>query len=295
MPLAGRSPSGAISLPRPHDRRRFVSRSPSPDLAAPPARAALAAIPDPLPVPAPSQLEQLGLRTASVAHDFNNVLSVIMVCAGEIAASGSGPARERAVEIREAAERGAELSRSLLEGSTTSDATTQPLAIDVALIDSLPLIRRTLEPGTAISLTSEGTVPHVRLAPGELQRMLVNLAANSRDAMPGGGSVAIRTALVGVGPGDPHLPTGWCVRIAFADSGSGMTPEVAQRAVHPYFSTKPGREGTGLGLATVLALARSRGGDLRISTIPGSGTTIAIYLPGVSRDGQPLALGRPGS
>jgi len=243
--------------------------------------------------PAPSRLEQLGLTCASVAHDFNNLLSVIMVCAGEIADDGEGTHRERAIEIRAAAQRGAELSRCLLEHEGRTRPQPQPLAIDVALIDALPLIRRTLELTTEISLTSGGHVPRVRMAQGELQRMLLNLAANARDAMPQGGSVAIRSGVARVPPGDPVLPTGWCVRISFSDSGTGMTPEVAHRATQPYFSTKPSSAGTGLGLATVLALARSRGGDIRINSLPGSGTTVAIYLPAVRADGRALSLPRP--
>lgn len=294
MPLVLRTPSGAISLPRPDHPGRFAVRSPTAVPATPPAVPAPVAVAPVAPVaPALSGLEQLGLSCASVAHDFNNLLSVIMVCAGEIAEDDDDAHRERALEIRAAAERGAELTRSLLDHEAPPQPQPAPLALDVELIDSLPLIRRTLELSTEVSLSSGGHVPLVRLAPGELQRMLVNLAANSREAMPGGGSVAIRTAVVQVGPGDPVLPTGWCVRISFADSGTGMTPEIAHRAVHPHFSTKADRRGAGLGLAIVLALARSRGGDLRISSLPGSGTSVAIYLPAVRADGQALSLRSP--
>ena len=245
---------------------------------------------------APSPLERLGLACASVAHDFNNLLSVINVCAGEIADEAeSRVQRERAGEIRDAAGRGADLTRRLLrsDGTSAPAAEAAPVAADEAIVDCLALLRRTLPGSVDLSLSSEGQVPHVMLARGELERMLLNLAANSRDALPDGGTVAIRTALVTVEPGDPVLPVGWCVRIAFSDDGEGMAPEVASRAVDALYTTKPAERGSGLGLATVNAIARLRGGDMRINSSAGAGTTVAIYLPAVRAGGEPLALARP--
>jgi signal transduction histidine kinase len=247
----------------------------------------------PRPSPTPAQLERLGMQTASIAHDFNNLLSVIMVCASEIIGEpDDGTHIDRAEEILEAATRGAELSRRLL-GNERIEPTSEGseiVAIDLAIIDSLSLLERTLGPGIELSLASDGHLPQVRLASGEIQRVLLNLAANSRDAMPDGGEVAIRTGIVSIPPGDHCLGTGWHVRIAFADEGAGMSPEIAQRAVEPYFSTKFDREGTGLGLATVSALLRSVGGDLRINSRVGSGTTISVYLPAIDTYGKPLSL-----
>ena len=229
--------------------------------------------------------------TAGVAHDFNNVLSVIMVCASEIAADAEGPDQaERAGEITAAAQRGAELSRRLLTDDRIPAAAVEPIAIDAAIVDALPIIRRTLGEGIEITLSSEGHPPHIELAPGELERMLINLAANSRDAMPGGGAVAIGTAQVTIPPEDPILGPGWYLRISFSDTGTGMSPDVARRAIQPYFSTKPQRGGSGLGLATVHALVRSRGGDLRLGARPGVGATISLYLPAVTAEGEPLSL-----
>ena len=200
--------------------------------------------PRPAPTPTRSELEELGRRTASVAHDFNNLLSVIMVCAGEIVhGPDDGSHRERAEEIRDAAERGAELSRELLAGSgrieRPEDAPGPRSPPTTAITRSAEAARASRsDPDVRLSLVSDGHLPRVRLAPGEIERILLNLAANSRDAMPRGGSVAIRTGVVSIPPGDPTLGTGWHVRIAFADDGIGMEPEVAQRALEPYFSTK---------------------------------------------------------
>jgi len=228
--------------------------------------------------------------TAGVAHDFNNVLSVIMVCAGEIsAASEDAEQRERAREITAAAERGAELSRRLLTQERLPEPEPELLAVDTAIVDALPIVKRTLGEGIEISLSSRGHLPHILLAPGELQRILVNLAANSRDAMPEGGAVAIRTGQVTIPPGDRALGAGWHLRISFTDTGTGMSPEVLGRAAQPYFTTKPDT-GSGLGLATVGALVRSRGGRLRLSSPPSGGTTAILDLPAVTAAGEPLSL-----
>jgi signal transduction histidine kinase len=228
--------------------------------------------------------------TAGVAHDFNNILAVILVCASEIAAAAEDPGqRQRAEEIREAAQRGAELSRRLVAGDTARPRSAEPLDVGAAVAEALPLLRRTLGSDVQITIGGGGPLPLARLGRGELERMLVNLAANSRDALSGSGAVAIHTAEVSVPGGDPHLGAGTHLRIAFSDSGAGMTPEVAMRAIEPHFTTK-GSGGSGLGLATVSALLRERGGDVRINTAPGAGTTISLYVPAVDAAGDALAL-----
>lgn len=297
MPEPSRTSPGALLIPDPE----WLPFAAAPEPPAPATSVAFGERPPqsvagllPLAPHEPSRLEQLGLMTAGVAHDFNNVLSVIMVCAGEIAAAGDEAQRERAREISDAAERGAELSRRLLSGERLPEPEAEPLAIDTAIVDALPLVKRTLGDGIEIALSSQGHLPHVLLAPGELQRMLVNLAANSRDAMPAGGAVSIRTAQVTIPPGDPALGTGWHLRISFTDTGSGMGPEVIDRAAQPYFTTKPG-SGSGLGLATVRGLVRSRGGEMRLDSAADGGTTVTLDLPAVSADGEPLSLPAPGA
>ena len=247
------------------------------------------------PSPAPAELEELGRRTASVVHDFNNLLSVIMVCAGEIAAGAEGAQRERAEEISEAARRGAELSRGLLaeERAITDPAprtAPEALAVDEAILSSRKLIERALGPGIELGFRFEAALPRVAFAAADLERVLLNLAANACDAVPAGGAVAIGAGVVSVPAGDSCLGTGWHVHVSFADNGTGMSPDVARRALEPYFSTKGGRDGSGLGLASAQTMLRAAGGDLRINSRPGAGTTVSIYLPAVDLTGEPLAL-----
>ena len=237
-------------------------------------------------------------HVAGVAHDFNNLLSVIMVCASEIAAGAEGAQRERAEEIREAARHGAELSRSLLGGgrpvAAAEVAAPARLDVRVALADSRGLIARALGDGIRLALDAGAGLPPVPIAAADLERVLLNLAGNAREAMPAGGAVAVGAELVTIPPGDARLGTGWHVRIAFADDGCGMSADVAERALEPYFSTKGGA-GSGLGLASARAIAAAAGGDLRLNSRPGAGTTIAIYLPALDGDGERLALSPPGA
>jgi signal transduction histidine kinase len=238
---------------------------------------------------------------AGVAHDFNNLLSVILVCASEIAAGAEGAQRERAEEIREAARHGAELSRSLLGGSRTPAATAEvsatPARLDVreALAGARRLIERALGDGIRLALDAGAGLPPIPIAAADLERVLLNLAGNAREAMPSGGAVAIGAELVTIPPGDARLGTGWHVRIAFADNGCGMSADVAERALEPYFSTKDGAGsgGSGLGLASARTIIVAAGGDLRINSRPGAGTTIAIYLPALDDAGNRLALSPP--
>jgi signal transduction histidine kinase len=252
--------------------------------------------PDPMP-PTPPELEELGRRTAGVAHDFNNLLSVILVCAGEIAADAEGAHLERAEEILEAARRGAELSRGLLAARRGAPAAEPgPLAVAEALAGSLKLIERSLGPDIHLRTEMDAVLPRARIAASELERVLLNLAANSREAMPAGGAVTIGAELAAIAPGDPVLGTGWHIRISFTDDGPGMSPEVAGRALEPHFTTKAGPPGTsGLGLAGARTIARAAGGDLRIDSRAGAGTTASIHLPAVDPTGGRLALaGRAG-
>lgn len=270
-----------LAQPEP-GRREPLRRGPEPVRAGPT---------EPEPVP-----PDLGRRSAEVAHDFNNLLAVIMACAGEIAAVAEGAQLERAEEIRAAARRGTELSRRLLGSSRVAAGAgpgcgARPLAVATALAGSRRLIERALGPGIRLGVEIAAALPHVAIGVTELERVLLNLAANAREAMPAGGVVTIAAGLVAIAPGDLALGTGWHVRIDFADDGPGMSAEVARRAAEPYFSTKEGAAGSnGLGLAGARSIARSAGGELRIDARPGAGTTVSILLPAVDAAGGALSL-----
>ncbi len=158
------------------------------------------------------------------------------------------------------------------------------------MLEALTLVERTS--GDHVSVICEpGTdLPQVAIGAEGTERILLNLVGNARDAIGGRGTVAVRTCRVPIPPGDPALGTGWYALLSVSDDGGGMTTELAARALEPYYTTKAGARGSGLGLPTAAGIARDASGDLRISSAPGIGTTVSVYMPGVRRNGGPLAM-----
>jgi signal transduction histidine kinase len=236
--------------------------------------------------------DDLRQLTAQTAHDFNNLLSVILACASELE---EGPTDgfevcERALEIRGAAERGARLTRELIDAVKPRAQKTEPTDLNPAVLDSLAMIRRMAGDPIAVECRLGAELPSVGVDRARIEQMLLNLASNARDATRGRGSLTISTCLLSIAAGDPRLGPGWYVRLSVSDDGVGMTRDVIEQAVEPFYTTKAGENGTGLGLPTVAGIARSAGGDLRIGSIPGVGTTVSVHLPAIAVSGNALAL-----
>jgi signal transduction histidine kinase/ActR/RegA family two-component response regulator len=230
------------------------------------------------------KLEAIGRLTAGVAHDFNNLLTVITSGAEALTEQlPPGHALRAEAELAlHAAERGAELVRRLLTVSRQQPL--RPRAIDVGkLLDGLAdLVKRTL--GENLELTvSHVAAPLACLAdPGQLDSALLNVCINARDAMPGGGRLALESGLVSLSDeAAAHLglKPGPYVMLSVRDSGVGMSAETASRAVDPFFTTKPAGEGSGLGLSTAYGFVRQSGGHFTIASTEGVGTTVRFYLP----------------
>ncbi len=232
-------------------------------------------------------------HVAEAAHDFNNILSVILSCASELGGMEiGGAARDRVAEVEAAARRGSVLVRELVDGRHATPAAAEPpLEIGAALEATRPLLQRALGPRIELDLERQVGVPRVAVGVPALERALLNLASNARDAMPGGGRAVVSAARAEIGSGDPALAPGYYAVIGFTDTGPGMEPGVLRRAGRRGFTTK-GPAGSGVGLATVAAFAQSGGGEMRIASSPGAGTSVAVYLQGIREDGTPLALGR---
>ncbi|WP_298815801.1 PAS domain-containing protein [uncultured Chloroflexus sp.] len=230
------------------------------------------------------KLEALGLLTGGLAHDFNNLLGIII---GNLDLSltdwqGDESARSLVEAALKAALRGAELTRSLL-----AVARRQPLApttIDVALVlqEFLPLIQVTIGSAIKVELIAQTNRP-ARADRAGLEAALLNLVINSRDAMPQGGKLTIKIREIQVTSEDilllAILPVGCYIVIDVVDTGSGMSPEVAERAFEPFFTTKERGRGTGLGLPMVYGFARQSGGTAQIYSTSHLGTTVRLYLP----------------
>ena len=219
------------------------------------------------------RLETVGQLAGGMAHDFNNILAVILNYAHFVhrqLPEGS-PLRDDVEQISHAAERGSELTRQLLIFSRRDPAVPQEIDVNALVQDTERLLRRAL--GARIALTTslcQGGC-FVVADPSQLEHTLLNLVVNARDAMPDGGAIEIGSRR----PDEGH------VELWVADEGVGMEPEVSARAFEPFFTTKPKGAGTGLGLATVYGTVTAAGGEVRIDSEPGRGTTVTLRLPTV--------------
>lgn len=233
------------------------------------------------------RMEALGVLTGGVAHDFNNILTVI---------TGNLELLERSLKderqhslIRDAldaAELGADLTSKLLALGRKSPLAPHLIDPVEAVETTLSLLRRTLGPRIEVRLNVNGNVWPVRVDPAQLQTALINLALNAQDAMPEGGEITVAIANVPVDDtylaGEMDIAQGPYVRISLTDTGTGMAPEVQRRAFEPFFTTKPSGKGTGLGLAMVYGFAGQSGGKATLYSEPGLGTTVSLYFPAVT-------------
>ncbi len=215
------------------------------------------------------RLATVGVVARYVAHDLNNAVAPILMCAAQLKplVAHDQAASERLAIIANAAEHGAALARRLLDAASGQTPVRELIGVEALVEEAMPLLS-TLA-GEGIEVTHEASAGPVRIPgdPVELVRVLMNLVGNARDAMPNGGSIAVRTSRV---DGE--------VRLAVADTGSGMTEDQRKRLFTPFFTTKPGR-GTGLGLAGVRATVDSMRGKIDVETAPGDGTTVTIRIP----------------
>ncbi|MGI4719514.1 MAG: PAS domain S-box protein [Janthinobacterium lividum] len=238
------------------------------------------------------KMEAVGQLTGGIAHDFNNMLAIVnsaLELLGRRLASGAAraDADERALHYvgmaRGGVRRAAELTQRLLAFSRQQAL--KPTALSAnRLVDSMSeLLTHSLEANIRLETVLDGELWTTWADANQLENAILNLAVNARDAMPGGGRLRIETANARVdaaaAAAQPGLAPGDYVMVAVADSGAGMPPEVAAKAFEPFFTTKEVGRGTGLGLSQVYGFARQSGGDVRIDTAPGQGTTVRIYLP----------------
>ena len=240
------------------------------------------------------KMEAIGQLAGGVAHDFNNLLTVILGNATLLGMSSlPAPEAEHTEEITRAATRAADLTRQLLLVSRRQVLHRVPLDLNDAIGSMIRLLGRLL--GESVHLHPELApgLPPVLADPGMLGQVLLNLAVNARDAMPAGGTLVIRTALVDEGftPTDGGAPiSGPCVCLTVSDTGSGMSDDVLERIFQPFITTKAPGKGTGLGLATVYGIVRQHGGAISVSSQTGAGSTFRIALPAASENPVPVPV-----
>ncbi|WP_022719955.1 ATP-binding protein, partial [Rhodopseudomonas sp. B29] len=245
------------------------------------------------------KLEAIGQLTGGVAHDFNNMLTVISGTA-EILLEQLTDRPDLAALARmidQASERGADLTRQLLAFARKQPL--QPRSVDVnSVVDNIrQLLRPTLGEHIEIEAQLAADAETAMIDPSQLSSALLNLAVNARDAMPDGGKLLFETANTSLddlyAQQHPEVNAGRYVMIAVSDTGSGMAPDVLQKAFEPFFTTKGLGKGTGLGLSMVYGFVKQSNGHVSIYSEPGQGTTIRLYLPLAESAAEPAPAVMP--
>jgi PAS domain S-box-containing protein len=227
------------------------------------------------------KMESVGQLTGGVAHDFNNLLAVV---SGNLelieGAADNGRVRRFASTARRATDRGAKLTAQLLAFSRRQKLNPKLVNANQLISDFKGLVRHAVGAGCDVRLRTDERLWLCEVDPSLLETALLNLALNSRDAMPGGGVLEIETRNIVVDEGAvTGCPAGSYVRLSVADTGHGMSAEVRDRIFEPFFTTKEVGKGTGLGLSMVYGFVRQSGGYITVDSAAGAGTTIALYLP----------------
>jgi two-component system, cell cycle sensor histidine kinase and response regulator CckA len=231
------------------------------------------------------KLESLGLLAGGIAHDFNNLLTAIDGY-GQLLRGSLGPehdGQKDLAEILKAAERAAALTKQLLAFSRQQILEPRVLDLREVLQSIEPLVRRLIGEDIQVSTRVRGEIGAVRADPGQVEQVVLNLAINARDAMPEGGLLLLELANVDLAEtyARSHIEVtpGSYVMLAVTDTGSGMSPELAQRIFDPFFTTKAAGKGTGLGLSTVYGIVKQSGGSVAVYSEPGHGSTFKVYFP----------------
>lgn len=232
------------------------------------------------------RMEALGQLAGGIAHDFNNVMQAVQGGARliERAPSDAERVKRLAKMVSEAAQRGASITGRLLAFSQRGDLRTGPVDSIRMLFELREVLHHTMGAGIGVVVDTPATLPSLQADKGQLETVIINLAANARDAMNGKGLITLSAVAdtlqddIVTGHGSSLKP-GRYIRLSVTDRGSGMTPEVLARATEPFFTTKGLGRGTGLGLAMARGFAEQSGGGLRIESIPGCGTTISLWFP----------------
>jgi signal transduction histidine kinase len=231
------------------------------------------------------KMEAVGQLAGGVAHDFNNMLTVITGYSETLVRelAPGDPRREEVAEIRKAAERAATLTRQLLAFSRRQMLAPRVLDLNAVVADHARMLPRLIGEDVDLVTVLRPAVSRVKVDRGQLEQVLMNLAVNARDAMPHGGRLTIETSQTTVDEAfaarHRPMPPGDYVVLAVGDTGSGMDPVTQAHVFEPFFTTKEQGKGTGLGLATVYGIVKQSDGYIWVSTAPGQGTTFKIFLP----------------
>lgn len=234
------------------------------------------------------KMEAVGRLAGGVAHDFNNLLTVITgYC--QMMLDGLPPDASTAADLQQvlkAAERATSLTRQLLAFSRRQMVQPRVLDADTLVLEMQPMVRRVCGEGISVDFSPGASGARIRVDPGNLEQVVLNLAANARDAMPQGGVIRIETRRVqmdGASSYSSFMPAEYFV-LDFTDTGTGMDEQTLSHLFEPFFTTKERGRGTGLGLSTSYGIVKQNQGEILVRSRPGAGSTFSIYLPTVTED-----------
>jgi len=241
------------------------------------------------------KLEAVGRLAGGVAHDFNNLLTVITGYGESLLADLEGEPQLAAKEVCLAAERASALTGQLLAFSRRQLLQPRVLDLNGVVRELEGMLRRLVGDAVECQLSLDPSLGRVMADAGQIERIVLNLSLNARDAMPHGGRLTIQTCELDslpdrVGAAVGSDPVRY-VRLSVSDDGCGMDPETRARIFEPFFTTKDAGRGTGLGLSTVYGIVKQSDGEIRVRSAPGRGTTVEVYLPRVEGLEEPAPPG----
>ena len=242
------------------------------------------------------KLEAIGKLSGGVAHDFNNLLGVILGYSSELQKRipPDDPYREAVDEIQNAGKRAASLTQQLLAFSRKQVFEPQILDLKTIVAEAAKMLERLIGEDITLDIVPAQQIGMVKADRGQIERVILNLAVNARDAMPQGGTITIEIADVELDESSLTLggtiAPGSYVMLKVTDTGCGMDAELQSHIFEPFFTTKG--QGTGLGLATVYGVVKQSGGEIAVESSPGKGATFRIYLPRVSETAEKIQRSR---
>ena len=241
------------------------------------------------------KMEAIGRLAGGVSHDFNTLLNVMLGYSELLLADLplGDPRRERVMQIKNSGEAGALLTKQLLAFSRKQAIAQEVLDLREVASKMTPILSRLLREDIELTVRCSDEPCLVKVDPGQIQQLVLNLGANAGDAMPDGGRINVEVRAVDLDENyvqrHPTLHLGRYAMLAISDSGIGMDAETVAHIFEPFFTTKEPGKGTGLGLATVYGIARRNGGDIWVYSEPGMGTIFKVYLPLTVQAPQRLA------